>query len=224
MPFNIQEFRSRIDEGLGLLRSNKYLLRLSRLPIALATAKDDQGNPLFPTSLNEGLEFYVSSVNVPGAMLMTGEHRRYGYGAVTKKPYAPIFTDCQLLLNLDQKGHVAEFMYGWLRSALNYTRDNGRVRSDGWFLNPAADNLGSATTRSSRSLSYYEVSYRHQYVVDADIIVYDDAGTVSMTITLNDAFPTTIADSPLAWSQTNGLYQLPVTLAYTDLVMTRGGI
>lgn len=211
VSFNIDEFLGKMTTGL--LRSNKFSLELATLPHGMAGSEHAQ---LFPD-----LKFYCESVDIPGVLLQTNEVKRYGYGPVEKKPYMPAFADARCVFRSDQEGKVFAFIRQWQALALNYefpsaSSNGGGIRDKKGYTNRSTG-LGGT---SRPELTPYELGYKRQYAVDVYITNYSEDGQAVGELTLRDAFPSLVADMPLAWAMTKAYAQLPVALTFTDVNYT----
>lgn len=201
MAFNVNGFRSEINKQNGILKNNKFYVRMP-VPRGLFTS------PVSNLSKNVSrmLEFWCEGVNVPGVSLQTTEVRRYGYGTIEKKPYVSLNNDITLSFIGDGKGEIWTYFQQWMRLIVNYDVRNG---------------INGQTGLVSGQMPF-ELSYKDQYGVDATVHVFDDQGNETIRVVLRDAYPIFIGDIQLNWQDTNSLMRIPVTFTvydwYNDLI------
>lgn len=179
----ISGFRSTINNLNGLQRANHFYVTIPNPPIL----QGDIGPILLP--------FLTESTNIPGVAFATSDIRRYGYGPMEKKPYAPIFVDQNMNFYGDGSGLVHKFFYKWMNGILKYDEfPMGRPGFNG--VRP------------------FEVEYKRQYAVDITITTIDETDKKIIEIKLFDAFPIAVGDVSLNWAQTDSFVNFPVTFTY----------
>lgn len=179
----INGFRSTINGLGGLQRSNHFYVTIPNPRIL----SGDIGPILLP--------FLTESANLPGISLATSEIRRYGVGAIERKPYAPIFTDQQMTFYGDGSGTVHKFFYKWM---------NGIVKFD----NPVNGKGGY------NGLRPFEVEYKRDYAVDIVITTIDEKERKIKEFKLYGAYPISIGDINMSWAETDNFQRIPVTFTY----------
>lgn len=184
--FDIDVFRAKVGEGV--LRNNKFLVTVDRLPNGMA------GSPLAAAYRQAAEGFYCEASDFPGVTMMTHEHRHLGYGPTMKKPYAPLFSDIALVYRGDPRGEIFRFLRGWAMAAVNYEYDSPE----------RVPNLES-----------YEVGYYDDSVTQVSFTSYADDGTEAERLVIQDAYPIRIAEMPMAWTSTGTYAQLAVQLAFS---------
>lgn len=187
MSFDVREFMARVGPPQ---RNNKYELTVDQLPPALSGTEH--------ASVYPDLRFHCEAVDTPASLLMTQETRRYGYGPVEVKPYAPAFAPLQIVIVGDQDGRAFRFFRAWQASTINYEFDR------------------AITDTGYGGLGVYQVAYKTDYAVQVSITTYGEDGTPSETLVLREAYPSLIGSVPLAWAMTNTHSQLPVSLTFFD--------
>lgn len=198
MTFDVSAFRSKIGAPL---RNNKFIVRMEHVPPGLRGTGFEK---LIPD-----LEFYCETVDVPSVSLMTGEVRSYGYGPVERKPYAPMFDDCRMIVRGDQDGRIFGLLKAWQALAINYelidtiSDQTGRVGT------------GGVTGTAAVTGTPYEVGYKEDYAVPVSIILLREDGKQSHKVMMMDAYPLSVGPTSLSWEATNEYARLPVTLAYS---------
>lgn len=201
--FNIRDFTSHIHAN-GVLRNNKFLVRI---PYPQGLGYDSNSK-----STSRYLEFWCNSSNVPGVNIQTTSTRRHGYGVSEQFAVSPTFNNVYLTFMGDSKGSVLDFFQKWTQLINNYDARYGINRN-----------------RKSDQKTY-ELAYKDDYVVDTEIIVFNDsqrqvavpaAGFARQQkdpihIVLRDSFPISIGDIQLNWNDTNDFMQIPISMTYTD--------
>jgi len=190
---NLNTFRSNFNRYGGFARNSLFYVTIPTPQMMTGALSAGQ------TASALDLSLLCESVSLPGVSLATSEIRRYGYGAVEKKPYAPIFTDQTFSFLGDNKGIVHGHFYSWL---------NGIVKSD---LN-ANDRLN----QGYNGLSAYEVEYKENYAVDITITCLDETDQNIIICKLNQAYPIFLGDVSLSWSDNDSIMKVPVTFTFLN--------
>lgn len=144
------------------------------------------------------ISFLCESANLPGVSLATSDIRRYGYGPVERKPYAPIFVDTTMTFLADASGLVQKFFYKWM---------NGIVKFDEMPFGP----IGQA---GARSIAPFEVNYKEQYASDILITTVDEANNDIINVRFREAYPIFMGDINLGWGDTDSISRLPITFTF----------
>jgi hypothetical protein len=186
MPFDINEFKSAINSGDGLMKTNKYVVTIPA-PIVM----------LDSINVARNLVFFCENVNFPGYMLTTHGVRRYGYGPIEKRPFGPNFTQLQCLFMNDNKNQNWEFFNNWLSRIIPHDTSQGIDTSINGQLP-------------------YEVEYKVNYLTDIHIDIYDDAGVKRSRVVCKEAFPSQVPDTPLSWSDNNNNLKFQVAFEFQD--------
>lgn len=192
--FDVDVFRAKM--GAGVLRNNKFLVTVDRMPTGLA------GSRLAGAYRQAAEGFYCEATDFPGVSMMTHEHRHLGYGPVMKKPYAPMFSDLALVYRGDPAGDVFRFLRGWAMAAVNYEYDS---------------------LDTVRDLASYEVGYYDDSVTQVSFTSYADDGSEAERLIVGDAYPIRIAELPMAWSSTGTYAQLAVQLTFSRFQFSTPG-
>lgn len=161
---------------------------------------------LFPPKVITGeklvynLHLYAESASIPGLNFATSDIRRYGYGPIEKKPYAPIFNDITISFLVDGTGDLYKFFNKWMN----------RIVSSDQYVNGSSSNNG---------LSAFEVEYKDDYKTQINISTFDEAGEVVLNTQLVDAVPIAISDTQLSWSDNDSVMKLQVTFTYFQHIL-----
>lgn len=144
------------------------------------------------------LAFLSESTNLPGVALATTDIRRYGYGPIERKPYAPIFVDVNVSFLVDGTGMVQKFFYQWMNSIVKFDQTVN----------------GSGSVVNGTQINPFEVNYKTQYATDIMITTVDEANNDIVNVRLYDAYPVFMGDIALGWNDTDSIARLPITFTY----------
>lgn len=196
--FNIQQFISNLNQT-GIQKTNKFLVRFPA-PNGLVRPGQDQ------TWVNTArtLEFWCEIASLPGVALSTHSLLRYGYGVMEKKPFAPLFSDITFTFIVDAGGNIFNYFQQWMNMINNYDTRNGVV--------PARP----TSTAGNIPIAPYVVAYKIDYLVDINIVAYDDSGKPTNSVVLREAYPTFLGDQQLNWGDNNNFAKLPIMFTYLD--------
>lgn len=188
MPgFNIEIFKSEINAREGLMRNNKFLMTFPAPRVMVGS------------NVPRILEYYCEVTSLPGYQLMQHDVRRWVYGPVEKRPFAPNFQTLQCAFLSDGKGDVWQFFNTWLQKIMPHDTPRG--------MNSASRITGAFP---------YELEYKQEYVTDLDIVIYDAVGNPKIRTICREAFPSQIVDMPFAWGETGNISRFAVNFEYLD--------
>lgn len=198
MPFNIQNFASNISR-YGTLQTNRYEVEIP-IPRGLSNS--------FSPETSRLLTFRAENIKMPGVSFANYESRRYGVGPTVKYPTNVQFSDIDVSFIEAENQEVFDIFYQWSNLIVNYS-------------DPLPGALGL-------DRQIYTTSYKDDFKSDIKIKIYNNSGTyngVSIKptgiIELIDAFPTSVSDSALSWSDNNSLFKVNVQFAFTNWRFTR---
>ena len=199
MTFNIGEFKATLNRYGGVLRSNKFVVRMTPPPF------------IRDAGVSRDLEYFAEQATLPGVNLSSHDVRRYGYGPIEKRPIGHTFTDLSVTFIADGRGEMHRFFYNWLNFISPYNFDT--------------------------SNSLYLMDYKIRYVTSLDIVTLNEAGVSSINspgrvsdergafrstaVTVREAFPISLSDVQLNWSEMNNHARFTVQFAYVDWSYTR---
>lgn len=196
--FNLADFKSYLSKT-GTLPTNRFAVEIP-VPKVLFGAEVVVNNWRRPMpGFSEDLQFRAESITAPGVTLDMTNVNRYGIGPIQKFPFNANFTPVSITFLADKDSLVWIFFYNWLNNIFSYSYDDA---------NPNADFLR------------YRANYMVDYVVDPKINVYDYDGVLSTTIQLIDAYPISMNEVNLSWSDNNQLMHITVSFAYRHWVIT----
>jgi hypothetical protein len=118
MPFSISEFKSNIASQGGLLKNNRFAVRITP-PISVQSSSG--------FNVSRYVEFFADSANIPGISLQTAEVRRQGVGNIEKLAWGASFTDLELSFFVDQKTGLWSFFKTWMESIYAFDVSNGTL-------------------------------------------------------------------------------------------------
>ena len=187
MTFNINELKGRFEKINGYSKSSHFLCLITPPPWATGEQSSDT---------IDVLPFIISATNLPGISFTFSDIRHIGYGPIERRPDLPIYTELPLTVFSTGDGRTFRFFHRWMQNIINVGMTN------------VADN------QSSKGAFQYETYYQTNYKTQVDIIHYNDTEDEIIRYTLNDAFPTTIADTPVSWAQSDQLLELNLSLSF----------
>jgi hypothetical protein len=199
MAFNINRFKDNVN-SYGYAKNSKFEVFVQSPPILQNSNLNSNGRELTTDTINNVLRYRIDQVIAPGAFLMSTDTNRYGIGPTQKMPFNSQFSDTTFSILVDQRTFLWDFWYNWINAIFNF---NGQE--------PNGNNL----TTGGR-IPKYNLKYKDQYSTIMMILVYSDVGEVVKTINLYDAFPSSIAQIPLSWNDTQGLMRLSITVTYSQ--------
>ena len=144
----------------------------------------------------ESLKYLCHTAELPGETSATVSQKIYG--VVEKFPVMSAYRD--ITLSFYTRGVDIDIVRQNMMSWLTYSTGRQDLVS-GHIIN-------SATT--------YNVPYKNEIVSDITVNHYSVDGSLLTKYMLIDAFPISISETPLSWSQANQAISLNVTFAYTE--------
>lgn len=192
MAYNISEFRSNISRH-GILPTNKFLTVMTA-PININLSSFSAIADTFNTLAAERMIYLrTDQVRIPGMSVMASDNKRYGMGVNQKMAHNAQFTDIGMSFIADREGTIYRYFYSWLNQIIDF---NGTANYSG--------------------VPSYTVGYKDDYVTDIYIYVFDQSGTIAKTVTIMDAFPTSINEINLDWNSNNTAMKINVNFTYRD--------
>ena len=190
--FNLADFKGYLAKT-GTLPTNRFAIEIP-VPKVLFGAEVVVNNNRRPMpGFTEDLQFRAESITAPGVTLDMTNVNRYGIGPIQKFPFNANFTPVSIAFLADKDSLVWIFFYNWLNNIFSYSHDDS---------NPSADFLR------------YRANYMVDYVVDPKILIYDYDAVLSTSIQLIDAYPISMNEVNLSWSDNNQLMRITVSFAY----------
>ncbi len=146
------------------------------------------------------MDFFCNTSQLPGVALATRPVTRYGFGASEKKPVFPVFNDLLMTFYNDSGSVNLQFFQDWLNSISNFQ-----------FYNTINDSNNPSTGQQ-----IYELSYKQDYAVEAELHLYDVAGNVQYVVAMRDFFPVMIPEIIMSWENVSQFMQISVMFTFTD--------
>lgn len=201
--FNINNFRSEVlwDD---LLRNNKFIFR-TNIPtglIGISSEKDSK----YRGTLSR-LEFFCETASQPTLNITGYYERKWGYGPRERRIAQTEYGENRITFYEDGSSENFGFFYDWLRLI-----NNG--------VQYQYDQIGGTTQALTSSTNVeadaYEISYRQDYMVDAELFIYKNTGDLSRIIHYNELYPLSIEEAPVSWADNNSLLRLGVNFTYKE--------
>lgn len=197
--FDIAAFRSQVKDGH--MRNSNFLATLS-LPKGLVLSGLSQ-DANFNDTIKK-LQFYVESSSIPGISLATDEIRRYGHGNVTLRPYAPIFTEVDLIVRADSKGKIFDFFQTWMALVINTDTRKG-----------VGGTVGILQAKT------FEVNYRDDYSSEFVMTAYNDEQKDVITATMIGSYPIYLGPLIMDWSSGDQISKFNVKMTFNQWHQSR---
>ena len=210
--FDIAAFKSQVS-NTGFLQTNKYVVYLSpnmKMATSFINTPSVSGNF---AQMASDLQYRCVGATLPGIILRTADNNRSGLGVMEKMPFSAVYTDVDLTFLCDKRGAAYNFWYGWL----NYI-----FASVGNQTGQVVDQVSQGTKNGLRD--YYTTQYKDNYCSVVDVYVFDNFGNLAIGYTLYKAFPISINDSPLAWSDNNNLLKITVKMTFKEWALDEGKV
>lgn len=193
MAFNIDNFIESIGRN-GTLQTNKY-----EVEIPIPTVVQSPTQSVSTRTLNLRAE----KIDMPGVVFDTIEARRYGVGPLIKTPTNKSrFKDVSATFIETEQADIFVLFNDWLQNIIDFAGNAGALSRIPTFL----------------------TSYKSEYAVDIIIKVFNNAGSNTnstreeiepiLQLKLVEAFPISLGDTNLAWSNSNQLFKTDVVFAY----------
>lgn len=197
MAFNVQNFSDNLA-ARGTLQTNKFEVRMTAPNVFFTNdivVPAGRRSGFLETSRN--LRFRAESVNLPGVLIDAYETRRHGVGPQQKFGTNVRFSEFSVTFIEEGSSNIYEFFYYWINSIF----DTGGYMS---------------TTTVATPIPTYLTSYKSEYITDVEVRVYDNQGNQKNSVTFIEAFPLSLGDVSLSWSDNNRLFRTSVTFGYTQ--------
>jgi hypothetical protein len=145
-----------------------------------------------PSNIDPIIEYRASAVKVPGLSFDFQNNFRYGIGPQQKFPTNMHITDVDVTFIDTARSDIWRRFTKWMNGIFDITGTSG----------------GSQPS--------YVAEYKAYYETDIRIIIYDNDGYISNIVVLKEAYPVSLSDVSLSWSDNNRLYQFNVRFAFRE--------
>jgi hypothetical protein len=201
MAFNIDRFKENLN-SFGYIKNNSFEVFVHIPKFLQNKSMRINGRETNVNNIGSALKYRVNRVTTPGVSLNTTDIFRYGIGTTQKMPYGSQFSDVSLSMMLDRNTDFWDFWYNWTNGIYNF---NGQE--------PNGNNIFAGGR-----IPNLTVEYKDEYSSTMTIIIYDAIGRAVKKIHLYEAYPSSLREMDMAWSQSN-LMALSLTITYTSYSM-----
>jgi hypothetical protein len=186
MAFDIERFRSKINEFSGIAPSSRFTVSIF------------SSNPRLRSITNkEALEFLAFAVDIPGMKFSPDLVMLNGYGRINEVPLRVDTNNSAISFYVDNEALVYKFFYTWMNIVSNI---------DGKFYrNGAGDGV--------EKFGFDEMAYAEDYYCDVVINYYGYNNSI-MRVELYDAFPIELSGIGLDWNDQNTLTSCQATIGF----------
>jgi hypothetical protein len=129
---------------------------------------------------------------IPSVWFTSDQVSRLGYGPIQKTPGQPIFDPYTITILADRDGDSHRYFTFWMNHIMGFDR------------------------RDNSNFSFYEQSYRKDYITDLHFKVFDELADEILEYTLIDAWPQMIQEQPMNWNEQDQFVRITATFLYTD--------
>lgn len=186
MAFDIERFRSKINEFSGIAPSSRFTVSIF------------SSNPKLRSIANkEALEFLAFAVDIPGMKFSPDLVMLNGYGRINEVPLRVDTNNSAISFYVDNEALVYNFFYVWMNMVSNI---------DGKFYRNGA---GDGVTK----FGFDEMAYAEDYYCDVVINYYGYNNSI-MRVELYDAFPIELSGIGLDWNDQNTLTSCQATIGF----------
>jgi len=189
MSFNISEFSANVNR-LGLAKNNLFFMRLN-VPSGSTIAQDSDVTAT-------DLQFLARSVDLPELSVETTGVARQGYGRLESAPNNVSFGPINAIFMVDSNFGVTKFFHRWMQHVVNFNARPGYEKE-----------------LATNAALPYEIGYKNDYALSADIVVYSyNTYDVRYMYHFDNIYPVNIGNPSLAWENQTDILTLPVSFAY----------
>lgn len=154
--------------------------------------------PAFYSGSTRFLAFLCAAASLPGTQLITSDERVNGYGMSKRIPHDVAQTDVTMTFYSDGNGDALAFFDQWMRNIVSF----------GQRGKPIAGAMPG------------EVQYPDHYETTIEILGYNDnpgTGNAELfALTLDRAYPISVGEIQLDWSQSDAFSAITVTFAFRN--------
>ena len=143
---------------------------------------------------SQHLIYRAESARIPGLTFSTIDSRRYGVGPRNRTVSNVDYPEMTIGFIEDSQSTVHKYFYRWMNEIFN---------------NGGQDAINSST---------YSARYKNDYATTIVVQTFDNSGKFINSVSVLEAFPISMGDVALSWSDNNNLMKINVTFAYTKWV------
>ena len=136
--FSLNEFLSHITSHDGLYKQSLYLVEI--LPHKDASWLTNKIGD------SKKLSLFFNSASLPGAQVLSSDHRRQTYGTFDRRPFGIQVTDIPITFFVDNAGYILTFFNDWFNNIINYNVGMG-------------EHATSATKQQLFEVNYRRITY-----------------------------------------------------------------
>lgn len=207
MAFNINRVRENIA-SYGYAKQNKFEVFVQSPPIFQNSSLRVGGRETNVNDLNNLHRYRIEEVRAPGVSLISSDVNRYAIGPTQKMPYNAQYFDTTFSVLVDRNTDLWDFWYNWVNAIFNF---NGQEANGNNLI--TGNRIPTYTTR-----------YKDDYSSTMMIVIYNDVGETVKTINLYDAFPSSVREIPLFWSDQRELLRLAVSITYSTYTIVGSNV
>lgn len=143
---------------------------------------------------SQHLIYRAESARIPGLTFSTIDSRRYGVGPRSKTVSNVEYQEMTIVFIEDAQSTVHKYFYNW--------------------MNEIFSNGGQGAVNANT----YGARYKNDYATTIVVQTFDNTGKFINTVSVLEAFPISMGDVSLSWSDNNSLIKISVTFAYTKWI------
>ena len=195
MSFNIDRFIGNLSQN-GTLKNNRYDISMNVPAMFIEGTTGLLRN--FNTrqqGISNIIKFRAEKATLPGINMDLSQHKRYGVGPVSSFPTNVDFTKLSIEFLETTNQQLYKFFYEWITTIFDFTGAGGNI------IPP---------------VPRYNLEYPKYFTTDMVINVYRENSTVATNIRIIEAFPSSISDKSLAWSDNNTLNKVDVAFNFKE--------
>ena len=190
VEFNVNDFRSQLNQKNGLFKPNRYLFKIKTPPRVMTASLD-------PLNTVREMVFFCDNINIPGLSLIPVDHKRLGIGTFDRRASSSIPAEISASFMLDGLGNNLAFFQDWVQGIVYM----GDLAND-----PATHSM----MRFGDNHSFGEISYHSDYCVDVEIQTFSAQATDPenrtqplkiSTLHAFEVWPSQLGDVTLGWAQ-----------------------
>lgn len=201
--FSINQFKGMNNRSKGFMKPSKFNMVFPP-PLALLNQKDRT----FIANTSRYLQYKIDAIVMPGVDFSLHQVRRFGYGPVETKPWAPMFNDCVVSILCGGLGEEFTFFRRWLNLVLNF--------HNAYNIGVDYGNNDDTFDIGGMSHDVYEVAYKSDYMTDISVMIFRDDGQELIRTTLREAYPVSMSGLQYSWQDGNRIQKLNILFTFLD--------